>query len=159
MNYYDMKPDYGSPRAYNNAPAPYNPKNYNPQNYKKRSGAKLTKYKNGKGEVKVVINAWNASRRGFLTISAHPLGEKGAAKLAASRKYSGKYSAKTEKGNERWLYKAEFQAKDSPAKEYFSGIAIFVPEKQKLYVSRFGMVASCNAPNGGYFGVSRKPKR
>ncbi len=128
---------------------------YSP-NPKKKSGCKFISFKNAKGQTGEMITGWNASRRGFLTFKAYKMTDAGCKAIASKRNYKEKYTSVTSNGNERWMYKAEFKGKDSPAKEYFSGIAIFKRSGKKLYFSRFGMVASCNAPNGGYFGKVSK---
>ncbi len=129
------------------------------KDYKKKSGAKLTKYENSNGQLKEVINAWNASKvKGFVKLTAYPLSSDGAKSLKNKYpdRYGKDYSNVTSNGNERWVYKAEVTPRDSRSKEFFSGIAIFKRKSKKLYVSRFGMVASCGKDYFGKIHVSSK---
>lgn len=128
---------------------------------KKRSGAKLIQYTvRETGEMKEMITAWKASKvKGFLFLKAYRMTEKGAKKRAKALELSSEYTNVTSKGNERWVYEAEVRPNDSHKVTKYTGVAIFKRSQRKLYVPRFGYVASCNAPNGGYFGKSGKPKR
>ena len=116
-----------------------------------KSGCKMTSYKNAGGDLNDLASGWNSSKKGFLTFKAHKLSESGASNIAKARGYND-YSNETENGNERWFYSAEFTKADSVVKEYYTGICIFKPKERKMYFSRFSMVASFNAPHGGYFG-------
>jgi hypothetical protein len=112
--------------------------------YPARSGAKLTSYTNSEGVVNEVITAWNKSKKGFLTLKAYKMTPGGAKELAKVKGYDKSYSETTSNGNERWFYQAEFKAAGEVAKKYYKGIAIFKRGQKKLYISKFGMVASCN---------------
>ncbi|WP_066631802.1 hypothetical protein [Labilibacter marinus] len=111
--------------------------------YPAKSGAKLTKYTSQDGNMGEVINAWNASKKGFLSLKAYKLTEKGAKAIAKLKEYDKSYSPETSNGNERWYYQVEFKQTGEVAKKYYKGIAIFKRSSQKLYISRLGMVASC----------------
>ena len=123
--------------------------------YPAKSGAKLTRYTSSNGDNEV-ITAWNASKKGFVSLKAYKLTKKGAKAIAKVKDYSSDYSEITSNGNERWFYDAEFKQKGEIAKKYYKGIAIFKRSQKKLYISRLGMVASCSKD---YFGQVNGGKR
>lgn len=147
--------NWGAARGgYNAQQAPFNHRN--PNNYRpkaKRSGAKMGTGKNGVD----FVQGWNVSRkRGFITLIACPLSDEG---VKENRKrFGGEYlstvMSKTKKVYERWVATIEFRQTG----ERVTLSAYFLREKAKLYIPRLGMVASCHAPNRGYFGTSKVSK-
>lgn len=124
--------------------------NFDANNYVKKSGAQLSTWAQKEtGEQMEVVTAWNGSKAGFLSLKAYPLTDKGCQKIAEVKGYSKDYGFKTSNGNERWFYTAEFTKTGEKAKIYYKGVAIFVRNKKKLYVPRFGMVANCNPTRFG----------
>lgn len=128
----------------------------NRQKPPKRSGCKLTPYKNGENEEKVVLTAWNKSMAGFLSLKAYPMTQKGAEALGKVKGYDKSYSNITAAGNERWFYEWECKHPDRPRPERGRGIATWVPSKKALYVSALNKVAK---PQTNYFGTFQKPRK
>lgn len=98
---------------------------------KKKSGCKLGRSKNDSP----IISGWNVSKqRGFITLLATILDE-------------------TVKSKSRDYKKAvcNITFKDRGSKMVTSGF--YNEQSKKLYIPELSMVASINAPNGGYFGT------
>ena len=117
----------------------YNNNGYNQQRQqRKRSGAKMTQGKNQAGESMRVISAWKVSKR-F-----------GMIKLVACQRKDGK-TAETRGGHLREMWVCNIQ-KAMCKDETYTGF--FDDSSKKLRIPDLNLVASCNAPNGGYFGKS-----
>lgn len=139
----------------NNSNNNYQPrkKSYNSNRpAKKRSGAKF-----GSSAKTEHVTGWNASKsRGFLALSAFPMTDKqlkglAKAKGIAIKDYGFITVSKSNREYERWAYKIQ----NKTTGEFHQGVAFFNRSEMKLYIPRFGMVASCRK---NYFGTSRKPK-
>ena len=120
-------------------------KNYN-DNYqsndngskKKHSGAKVGVQREGKNKGKIYLSAWNYSRsRGMITVKAF--------ENAKSKAYTVKST-----GNRFVMVMLEIFYKKTG--NIILDLVSYNLDTGKAYSDKLGMVISCQAPNGGYFG-------
>lgn len=115
-------------------------RNYNRGNSsgKKHSGAKVGVQKDGKNKGKIYLSAWNYSRsRGMVTVKAF--------ENAKSKAYTVKSS-----GNRFVMVMLEIFYKRTG--NTILELVSYNLDTGKVYSDKMGMVISCQAPNGGYFG-------
>lgn len=128
----------------------YNNGSYNyhqpyPRSRKKRSGAKngITQKKNNHAGGKIWVNAWNYSRqRGLITASA----------------IENKKSVKSKSKNGNRFVTMMFEIFYHNTGNTVLEVANYNVDSGKVYLEKIGMVISCQAPNGGYFGRIKRKK-
>ena len=105
---------------------------------KKHSGAKVGVQTAGKNKGGVYVTAWNYSKsRGMITVKAF--------ENKKSKKYQGKKN-----GNRfvMMIFEVFYKRTGNTVLE----LASYNVDSGKVYLEKLGMVISCQAPNGGYFG-------
>ncbi len=127
----------------------YNNNNYNQnsgynQNKKKRSGAKLSPIKIGKGRGMWSVHAWNYSKeRGLVTVKGF--------QNTRSTKYSNDQGEQSSSIMLEIFYHRTGQR--------LLNLGWIKENTGKIYVDKLGMVISTKAPNGGYFGKINSKNR
>ena len=134
-------------------------KNYgNKNNYRndskqtKKSGAKMTMAKAEDGTTFPCISAWKVQKPyGIISIIACKGLDGKTYKNAKGEKRTMKSEYATQQGElrERWVVTLQ---KPMCKEETFTGF--YNPNEKKLRIPDLNLVASLNAPNGGYFGKS-----
>ena len=116
--------------------------------YKPKSGAKLTIAKPKDGASYACIVAWkvNRSNRQIMKLIAS---KKKEFKLQDGSRGLTEYQTSAGGTGEVWTCKVDFGLGEI---KFFTGF--FNPQTKKLRIPELNYVASCSAPNGGYFGKS-----